>query len=385
MPFRETPARSLLAPLFVVLAASAFPVAGISAQDVPDTAQDAARTDQGWPREYSNPEGQRLLAFQPQVESWDDYARLTMRVAVALSTSEGEEPIYGAVHASADTETDLEERTVVVFNFELHDGTFPGIAEDSSAVLLEIIRTTLPDASRTIALDRVLAYMDQPLLGPGAEGLSVEPPVIFVSETPARLVLFDGEPILSPIDDTELMYALNTNWEMFLASGESSYYLRDESVWYVAGEYTGPWQASVELPDDIQNLPDDGNWEYVKASFPATFVAADQVPEIFVSTTPAELIALDGPPELTPIEGTRLLSVENTEQDLFFHAADARYYFLVSGRWFATDDLVGGEWTWVAELPEDFASIPSDHAHARVLASVPGTLQAAEAVLGAKR
>jgi len=383
MPIQARIARILPAYLLLALVAGILPLGCSAAQDVTDSIQDEVRTDPGWPREYSNTEGQRLLAFQPQVESWDDYTRLTMRLAVALSTSDGGEPIYGAVHASADTETDLEERTVVVFNFELHEATFPGIAEDSSAVLLDIIRTTLPDASRTIALDRILAYMDQPLLGPGAEGLSVEPPVIFVSETPARLLLFDGEPILSPIDGTDLMYALNTNWELFLVSGESSYYLRDESVWYVAGDYTGPWQASEELPEDLQNLPDDGNWENVKASFPATFVMADQVPEIFVSTTPAELIALDGPPELMPIEGTRLLSVENTEQDLFFHTVDARYYFLVSGRWFATEDL-GGEWVWVAELPEDFASIPPDHAYARVLASVPGTPQAAEAVLQAQ-
>ncbi len=367
-------------PLRGALLACVLATGSAEAQQGPESVQDSSRADQGWPREYVSPEGHRLLAFQPQVESWDDYTVLNMRVAVALIPLGSEEPILGAVRVEADTETNLEDRTVVVYNHELHEATFPGLDQDSSTVLLGIARTALPEASRTISLDRVLAYMDQPLLGQDAGGLSVDPPAIFVSEDPARLLLFDGEPIMSPIDGTDLLYALNTNWDVFLQSGESRYYVRDESVWYAADDYRGPWFASEELPEGLLSLPDDGNWVNVKASFPVTWVVDDQVPEVFVSTTPAELIALDGGPQLVPIDGTDLLSATNTDQDLFFHAGESRYYFLVSGRWFSTDDLAG-DWAWVEELPADFAAMPDDHARAHVLASVPGTLQAAEAVL----
>ena len=56
-------------------------------------------------------------------------------------------------------------------------------------------------------------------------------------------------------------------------------------------------------------------------------------------------------------------------------------YFLVAGRWFSAPDFTG-PWTFATpSLPADFKQIPLEHARSRVLASVPGTTQAAEAVL----
>jgi hypothetical protein len=56
-------------------------------------------------------------------------------------------------------------------------------------------------------------------------------------------------------------------------------------------------------------------------------------------------------------------------------------YYLVSGRWFSAPDFTG-PWTFATPtLPEDFKKIPESHTRSRVLASVPGTDEAAEAVL----
>ena len=56
-------------------------------------------------------------------------------------------------------------------------------------------------------------------------------------------------------------------------------------------------------------------------------------------------------------------------------------YYLVAGRWFSAPDFTG-PWTFATpSLPEDFKKIPLEHERSRVLASVPGTDQAAEAVL----
>ena len=56
-------------------------------------------------------------------------------------------------------------------------------------------------------------------------------------------------------------------------------------------------------------------------------------------------------------------------------------YYLVAGRWFSAPDFTG-PWTFATpSLPEDFKKIPLEHDRSRVLASVPGTDQAAEAVL----
>ena len=56
-------------------------------------------------------------------------------------------------------------------------------------------------------------------------------------------------------------------------------------------------------------------------------------------------------------------------------------YYLVSGRWFTAPDFKG-PWTFATpNLPEDFKRIPREHPRSHVLASVPGTRQAFEAVL----
>ena len=56
-------------------------------------------------------------------------------------------------------------------------------------------------------------------------------------------------------------------------------------------------------------------------------------------------------------------------------------FYLVTGRWFSAPDFAG-PWTFATpSLPADFKKIPLEHARSRVLASVPGTDQAAEAVL----
>ena len=56
-------------------------------------------------------------------------------------------------------------------------------------------------------------------------------------------------------------------------------------------------------------------------------------------------------------------------------------YYLVAGRWFSAPDFTG-PWTFAStKLPDDFKRIPLEHERSRVLASVPGTDQAIEAVL----
>src|SRR4030095_16613143 len=66
---------------------------------------------------------------------------------------------------------------------------------------------------------------------------------------------------------------------------------------------------------------------------------------------------------------------------LLRHTPGARLYSLVSGRCFSAGSL-DGPWTFATtSLPADFARIPPDGPRGSVLASVPGTPQAQEALL----
>ncbi|MFI4943102.1 MAG: hypothetical protein ACHP85_07555, partial [Burkholderiales bacterium] len=88
-----------------------------------------------------------------------------------------------------------------------------------------------------------------------------------------------------------------------------------------------------------------------------------------------------GPPLYKPVAGTKLSWVSNTESDVFRMEGTGPVYYLVAGRWFSAPGF-DGPWTFATpSLPADFQKIPLEHPRSRVLAAVPGTQQAAEAVL----
>ena len=177
---------------------------------------------------------------------------------------------------------------------------------------------------------------------------------------------------------------MNTNWDLFLFSKTSTYYLRNDDAWIKAKNLGGPWSPAGKLPKPFKKLPKKGdNWKEVRASLPGRKIEPQEVPVIYVSEAPAELIAIAGEPGLAIIEGTKLLWVTNTESILLLHAPESRFYYLVAGRWFRAHDL-DGAWLFAShDLPEDFAKIPVDHQLASARASVPGTPEAEEAVLQA--
>ena len=107
------------------------------------------------------------------------------------------------------------------------------------------------------------------------------------------------------------------------------------------------------------------------------------LPTVYVSTVPAELIQTEGRPDYEPIEGTDLLHVRNSSANIVLDPADQRHYVLLSGRWFRSASLAEGPWEYVAhdKLPAAFAKIPETHPRGAVLASVPGTPQAKEALI----
>jgi hypothetical protein len=130
----------------------------------------------------------------------------------------------------------------------------------------------------------------------------------------------------------------------------------------------------------MAKLPAGQNWDAVKKLVPPPPYSA-AVPQIFFSTTPAELILLKGAPIYTRITGTHLLYVTNTDNDLFLNDVEQQYYVLLSGRWFRSAGT-GGPWSYAGNnLPQDFMKIPENSPKAHVLASVPGTIEASDAVM----
>jgi hypothetical protein len=80
-------------------------------------------------------------------------------------------------------------------------------------------------------------------------------------------------------------------------------------------------------------------------------------PPIMVSTSPAILVMLDGPPIIGPVQGTKLSYVVNTNWDLL--KEDDEFYLLNSPQWL-TAKALEGPWKITSKLPKEFKKIPAD-------------------------
>jgi hypothetical protein len=345
-------------------------------------AAQAAPNDPGWPRDYTTGAGHQLRLYQPQIASWDGQTRLVAYVAVAHTAPGGQVPVLGTIRLEADTTIALAPRLVRLSNLTIADARFASVDRAGLRDIVADIDAVLGSSERVIALDRVLAGLDASRIRPrNLEGVKADPPHVFFSTSPAILVGFDGEPVWSPVAGTDLRFAVNTNWDVFEHAPSKTVFLRCDSFWLKAPALTGPWTPAGTLPPSFARLPADDNWATVKASLPGRRISAGETPAVFVSTKPAELLLLRGAPSYVAVgANSQLLWVHNTDSDVFRMGDNGTVYYLVAGRWFSAPGFAG-PWTFATPtLPADFARISSEHPRARVLAAVPGTPQAAEAV-----
>jgi hypothetical protein len=92
-----------------------------------------------------------------------------------------------------------------------------------------------------------------------------------------------------------------------------------------------------------------------------------EIPTILVSMSPAIVLTIDGEPILSPVEGTSLKYIVNTNWDVFYDKSD---YFLLDGKTWLKAKELSGPWTATAKLPPDMANLPKTQ-WAEVLKAVP--------------
>ncbi len=354
--------------VITILLVTGSPVAGQS-----------SAMDEGWPRVHEVEDG-KIIVYQPQIESWQDYSNLSAQTAIQIIPKGKTTGVYGAVKLEMETETNFQTRMVLLKNIKIKEIRFPGTPDDQAETARGIFTRFLSGLSEmTFSLDRIIAAIKLSEVQSRSVEVNLAPPKIFYSDKPAILVIFIGEPRYEAAVEG-LLFAANTNWDIFLDPTQGAYFLRNEQSWLTTKDLLkGPWAPAGKLPEAFSKLPDDENWQDVKANLPGT--PSSVVPAVYVSEEPAEMIVTQGRPTYKPISGTTLLYVDNTESDVFLNSVEGKHYFTVAGRWFRSQDLWGPWQEASKDLPEEFKKIPETSPKAPVLASVPGAPEAEAAVL----
>lgn len=342
---------------------------------------------EGWPRTFTSGVD-TFTVYQPQVDKWEG-DQIYVYSAVEVKAGKEAAARYGVVWFQARTEVDKVNRLVTLDQLKITKVKFP-LAQEKELELTKLLEQKFPGATKIISLDRLQAALDAD--NETIKGIEVknDPPKIIISTKPALLVLIDGMPQLRGVEGTGLQRVINTRSIILFESDKKKYYLRVQDWWLEAKSLDGPWEYAKKLPDDmkkaeqylvsqnqVQNPEQAPKQE--QPSLKETGKKAP-IPVVYVVYAPAELVEVNGDPKYNPIPGTGLQYVVNTNGNIF--QLDGQYYLLISGRWFKGASL-DGPWAFVSanEMPPDFAKIPTDNPKATVLASVPGTPEAKDALI----
>lgn len=363
---RSNRLRSLV---FASLLAASLAVAG---------AASAARSDTAWPHEFKTSKGTILTIYEPQLESLQG-DRLMGHAACSVKAASGSEPIFGVFWFTATVKNDSP--TVKLVSIDVTQVKFPDRAAEVEKSFATIVERDLPGSDLSWTTD----WMNESLQATKTEKavssqISNVPPAIVVATEPAVLIQYDGEPQLRPIDESELSRIVNTPYFVVFDPAGKNYYLGSDQFWYQAKDPMGPWEVIANPPSNVLALkPEQTN----ETELPKATVTGPP-PKIVVATQPTELIVYEGEPQFKPVANTDLLYVTNSDKDVFKDVATQTDYVLLSGRWFSSKKATG-PWTYVdtEKIPASFSALPRPEFD-RVLASVPGTPQAEEAVLEAQ-
>ena len=359
----------------------------------PPDAPPAPAHDDGetlWPQQ-ATVDGVTYVLYAPQFETLDP-SRATARCAFSMADA-GKSPTFGTFSFDARVDHDGPSGAIVLSGIEVQRATLAdGRNADAAATELQ---SMISGARFTANRAGVMRNMQVAKRHASTQArLSRDVPEIRVVQRRATLLLLDGAPVLRPVGDGSMGLAQNTASLLAFDRESRTWFTRlADGTWMHSAAFRGPY-ASGRTPTPDQRAaiesalpkrnergdtapPGDGR----TATATADGAGPRTAPDVIVSTRPLCLVSIDGSPRTVAVaDGVR--AVANAGCDLFTNDAQDRWWLLASGRWFTTADLMAGPWASVpvAELPEAFASIDPHGPWGNVLASVPGTPQAVNAL-----
>ena len=222
--------------------------------------------------------------------------------------------------------------------------------------------TALPDALSSLPDDD--SWKDARAAMPAVPFEGGKVPKVVYSNTPAEMVVFDGQPKLEAVGGTRLRWASNTTSDVFFHEGDRKWYVLLSGRWFSAQSLVGLWTfATPDLPADFQKIPDDAPYYQVRASVPGTSESTEarlkaSIPQMARVATDGSVtvdVAYSGEPKFQPIDGTSLTYAVNSNEQVI--KVGETYFVLKDGVWFEGTSP-NGPWTVAKTVPDEIYRIP---------------------------
>ncbi|WP_346863105.1 hypothetical protein [uncultured Draconibacterium sp.] len=322
-----------------------------------------------------------ILNVSPELKAGEN-GTIEMSSAFMAKQNDSSEELFGSFWAEFEFKKGDSNNVYDVLSWNITDIR---LADELSAEETEQIKNVFKqelennfDEFPKSQIDKILnTEQDSPV------GFNTEAPSIIYSNQPSALIIIDGEPYYEELDKR---YSKVSNAGAFIVKDNKKevYYMYGGGLWFSSNDALTGWTYNDNVPNRINNVMKKHARELYDTMQNEQFQART-LPDIIVTTEPAELISTDGSAKYVLIPNTNLAFVENSDAELFRDLNSNNFYALFSGRWFVSDQLERN-WQYVAPgtLPADFAKIPDGHDKANVLVSVPGTKAAENAVRDAQ-
>ena len=331
-----------------------------------------------WPKTINASDGSVINVYEWQPESFSNN-ELRVRAAISVLEEGKTDPVFGVAWLNASTRTNGND--VKVESIEINSIKLPGdISDDQLDDLRSLIARSAENWNISIPLSQLQAAVDLNRQQAALSGqINNTPPKIIYSSTPSILVLIDGAPKVQYNTEWKTDAVVNTPFTI-VKNLDGKFYLYGGKHWYTAPAATGPYQLTTSVSSQLKSVEQKVN-DAGKNDDPGTESDENTIYKIIVSTEPAELIQSKGEANFAAVEGSGLLYVSNSENDIFMDVNSQDYYVLLAGRWYKSKTL-SGNWQYISadNLPADFAKIPEGSPKDNVLASVAGTEAAHDAL-----
>ena len=336
-----------------------------------------------WPKEMKLADGSSLTIYQPQPESLNGN-KITGRAAVSVKKNTSEEPIFGAIFYAGTITTDKASRMAELETLSITNVKFCGDAEkDKIDKMSAAIEKEAPTWKIQFSIDDVAASIKKDNNTSSNNQFNNDPPKIIYTDKQTTLVLLDGAPKVQHDKDLDAERVVNSPNLIFKEGNFWNLYLG--GIWYLSSSVTEGWKPNTSLSKKLQSVNEQIKKQEKEANGGKENTEKPIVTEIIVATSPTELLQSKGVIDYKTIQGTSLLYVGNSSNEIFKDINSQKTYVLLAGRWYNAPSI-NGPWTYVAadKLPADFAKIPEGSEKDGVLANVAGTDAAEEAKIDAE-